>query len=79
MKQMKKLSLLTLFAALMVFMAACGGGASTDKTEGTASKETPKTEENERTFWSLSISGSSAMQPLVAAAAEEFMATKFKC
>ncbi|NHC42518.1 phosphate ABC transporter substrate-binding protein PstS family protein [Bacillus sp. MM2020_1] len=74
MKQMKKLSLLTLFAALMVFMAACGGGASTDKSEGNTSKEAPKTEEKKELSGTLSISGSSAMQPLVAAAAEEFMA-----
>ncbi|MEH7118775.1 phosphate ABC transporter substrate-binding protein [Neobacillus vireti] len=73
MKRLKNLSLLTLLAAIMVFMAACGGGTSTDKTEAT-SKETPKTEEKKELSGSLSISGSSAMQPLVAAAAEEFMA-----
>ena len=74
MKSLKKLSLLTLLAALMVFMAACGGATSTDKTEGTAKKETAKTEETKELSGSLTISGSSAMQPLVAAAAEEFMA-----
>ncbi|SMQ84447.1 phosphate ABC transporter substrate-binding protein, PhoT family [Bacillus sp. OV166] len=74
MKSLKKLSLLTLLAALMVFMAACGGAASTEKTEGTAKKEKAKTEETKELSGSLSISGSSAMQPLVAAAAEEFMA-----
>ena len=68
MKQMKRLSLLTLFAALMVFMAACGGGASSDKSQGTSNKG------KKELSGSLSISGSSAMQPLVAAAAEEFMA-----
>ncbi|TWE08563.1 phosphate ABC transporter substrate-binding protein (PhoT family) [Neobacillus bataviensis] len=73
MKRLKNLSLLTLLAAVMVFMAACGGGTSTDKTAG-SSKETPKTEEKKELSGSLSISGSSAMQPLVAAAAEEFMA-----
>jgi len=73
MKRLKNLSLLTLLAAVMVFMAACGGGTSTDKTEAT-SKDTPKTEEKKELSGSLSISGSSAMQPLVAAAAEEFMA-----
>src|SRR4051794_7853840 len=74
MKSLKKLSLLTLLAALMVFIAACGGATSTEKTEGTAKKETAKTEETKELSGSLSISGSSAMQPLVAAAAEEFMA-----
>ena len=38
------------------------------------SKEAPKTEEKKELSGTLSISGSSAMQPLVAAAAEEFMA-----
>ncbi|MCH6268845.1 MULTISPECIES: phosphate ABC transporter substrate-binding protein [Neobacillus] len=74
MKSLKKLSLLTLFAALMVIMAACGGSASTDKKEENTSKEKPKTEEVKELSGSLVISGSSAMQPLVAAAAEEFMA-----
>ncbi|MBT2700748.1 phosphate ABC transporter substrate-binding protein [Bacillus sp. ISL-40] len=78
MKSLKKLSLLTLLAALMVFMAACGGTTSTDKTAGTAKKETAKTEETKELSGSLSISGSSAMQPLVAAAAEEFMANNPK-
>jgi phosphate binding protein len=78
MKSLKKLSLLTLLAALMVFMAACGGATSTEKTEGTAKKETAKTEETKELSGSLSISGSSAMQPLVAAAAEEFMANNPK-
>ncbi|MGG3470009.1 phosphate ABC transporter substrate-binding protein [Neobacillus pocheonensis] len=72
MKSMKKLSLLTIFAALMVFMAACGGGTSKDKSEGT--DKTTKTEEKKELSGSLVVSGSSAMQPLVAAAAEEFMA-----
>jgi phosphate transport system substrate-binding protein len=78
MKSLKKFSLLTLLAALMVFMAACGGATSTEKTEGTAKKETTKTEETKELSGSLSISGSSAMQPLVAAAAEEFMAANPK-
>ena len=78
MKRLKNLSLLTLLAALMVFMAACGGAASTDKKEGTSKKETPKTEETKELSGSLTISGSSAMQPLVAAAAEEFMAANPK-
>ncbi len=74
MKQLKHLSLLTLLAALMVFMAACGGETSTKKSEGDAGKKVPKTEEKKELSGSLVISGSSAMQPLVAAAAEEFMA-----
>lgn len=71
MKSFKKLSLPMLFAAMMVLMAACGGGASSDKKE--EAKDTPKTEEKKELSGSLVISGSSAMQPLVAAAAEQFM------
>ncbi|WP_251551389.1 phosphate ABC transporter substrate-binding protein [Neobacillus muris] len=73
MKSLKKFSLFALLAALMVFAAACGGGASKDDTNGSDNAE-PKTEEKEELSGSLVISGSSAMQPLVAAAAEEFMA-----
>lgn len=78
MKSLKKLSLVTLFAALMVFMAACGGGASTDKktTDGTDKAATPAPKEE--LSGSLVVSGSSAMQPLVAAAAEKFMAANPK-
>ncbi|WP_066305980.1 phosphate ABC transporter substrate-binding protein [Bacillus sp. FJAT-29814] len=74
MKRLKHLSLLTLLSAFMIIMAACGSGTSNEKSEGNASKETPKTEEKQELSGSLVISGSSAMQPLVAAAAEEFMA-----
>jgi phosphate transport system substrate-binding protein len=69
MKSLKKISLLMIVAALMVFAAACGGGASKDKKEETTSKDNA----NKELSGSLVISGSSAMQPLVAAAAEEFM------
>jgi phosphate transport system substrate-binding protein len=69
---MKKLSLLTIFAALMVFMAACGGGTTTDNKKGT-----DKTA-NKAVSGSLVVSGSTALQPLVAAAAEEFMNTNPK-
>jgi phosphate transport system substrate-binding protein len=67
MKSLKKISLLMMLAALMVFAAACGGGTSKDNNEKTAAKD------NKELSGSLVISGSSAMQPLVAAAAEEFM------
>lgn len=55
-------------AALMAIMAACGGGAS--KTD-TASKNT--NEQKKELSGSLVISGSTALQPLAAAAAEKFM------
>jgi phosphate transport system substrate-binding protein len=69
MKSLKKISLLLLIASIMAFAAACGGGASKDKNEDAATKEGAKKELS----GSLVVSGSSAMQPLVAAAAEEFM------
>ncbi|MFL6555495.1 MAG: phosphate ABC transporter substrate-binding protein, partial [Bacillus sp. (in: firmicutes)] len=69
MKSLKKIGLLLTLAALMVFAAACGG-ASNDKNDGAANKDSNSKELS----GSLSVSGSSAMQPLVAAAAEEFMA-----
>ncbi|WP_462412231.1 phosphate ABC transporter substrate-binding protein [Neobacillus sp. Marseille-QA0830] len=71
MKSLKKVSLFSLFAALSIFTAACGGGASNDAANGS---DNTKTEEKQELSGSLTISGSSAMQPLVAAAAEEFMA-----
>ena len=70
MKSYKKIGLTLTLAALMVLVAACGGGASTDKNEGLSNKDS----KNAELSGSLTVSGSSAMQPLVAAAAEEFMA-----
>lgn len=69
MKSLKKISLLLLIAAIMAFAAACGNGATKDKNEDATTKEGAKKELS----GSLVVSGSSAMQPLVAAAAEEFM------
>lgn len=69
MKSMKKFSLPAIVAALMVVLAACGGGASTDKSNQTGQGGTAK-----NLSGSLVISGSTALQPLVSAAAEQFMA-----
>ncbi|MEW4219042.1 phosphate ABC transporter substrate-binding protein [Rossellomorea marisflavi] len=63
MKNFKKVGLLTVLAAAVTFSAACGNGSSTDEGKS-----------DEKASGSIVISGSSAMQPLVAAAAEEFMA-----
>lgn len=60
-----------IIAALMVMMAACGGGTSTDKTSS-GNKDTSKTTKQELSG-SLVLSGSTALQPLAAAAAEQFM------
>jgi phosphate transport system substrate-binding protein len=73
MKSLKKFSLVTILAALMVVMAACGGGTSTDKSNQSAKTDTSKTTPAKELSGQLVISGSSAMQPLVAAAAETFM------
>ncbi|MGG1675570.1 phosphate ABC transporter substrate-binding protein [Neobacillus sp. NRS-1170] len=72
MKQLKKIRLMITVIALMVFTAACGGGATKDETKDTAEKG------GKELSGSLVVSGSSAMQPLVAAAAEEFMANNPK-
>ncbi|NRD80766.1 phosphate ABC transporter substrate-binding protein [Bacillus sp. BRMEA1] len=69
MKRLKKFGLPAMMASLMIVMAACGGGASTDKSNQGASKTTQTKELSGQ----LVISGSTALQPLVAAAAEEFM------
>ncbi|MGG3467167.1 phosphate ABC transporter substrate-binding protein [Neobacillus pocheonensis] len=68
MKSLKKISLIMTIIALMVFAAACGGGANKDETKDTGDGG------GKELSGSVVISGSSAMQPLVAAAAEEFMA-----
>ncbi|WGG44238.1 phosphate ABC transporter substrate-binding protein [Rossellomorea sp. DA94] len=68
MKNFKKYGLLLIIATLVAFAAACGNGSSTDENAGD-DKEGSKTASG-----SIVVSGSSAMQPLVAAAAEEFMA-----
>jgi phosphate transport system substrate-binding protein len=68
MKSLKKISLVTLLAAVMAFMAACGGGTSTDKKAGTDKAANT----NKEVSGSVVISGSTALQPLVAAAAEAF-------
>jgi len=65
MKRLKKLGLLMTITASMVFTAACADSETNNDTAN---------EGGEELSGSLVISGSSAMQPLVAAAAEEFMA-----
>ncbi|MDN4074765.1 MULTISPECIES: phosphate ABC transporter substrate-binding protein [Fictibacillus] len=65
MKKMKSAYLLAVLAMLLVFATACGNknneGASTDGNK-----------DGKKASGSIVISGSSAMQPLVAAAAEQF-------
>lgn len=67
MKTLKKVSLSILTAGIMMFTAACGSADNAGDT-GNNNKNSGELS------GSLVISGSSAMQPLIAAAAEEFMA-----
>lgn len=60
----KKIGLATFFSASILLMAACGSDTKDDTT---------KKEATSNLSGSLVISGSSAMQPLVASAAEQFM------
>ncbi len=68
MKNFKKYGLLLMIAMLVAFAAACGNESSKDENAG------DDKEGSETASGSIVVSGSSAMQPLVAAAAEEFMA-----
>jgi phosphate transport system substrate-binding protein len=72
MKNLKKLGLPMVIAALMFVMAACGG-TSTSKTNDSKKEDTPKTEQKAEVSGSLVLSGSTALQPLAAAAGEQFM------
>ncbi|AZB43632.1 phosphate ABC transporter substrate-binding protein [Bacillus sp. FJAT-42376] len=74
MKKAKHLALFLIMSALVVFAAACGGNTSKEGTNGGDTKK----EEAAEAEGSLVASGSSAMQPLVAAAAEQFMAENTK-
>ncbi|MEH7120356.1 phosphate ABC transporter substrate-binding protein [Neobacillus vireti] len=69
MKSLKKINLLMAIVCLMIFVSACGGNNAQDnKKDDTTDKGGAKVS------GSIVISGSTAMQPLVAAAAEQFMA-----
>lgn len=56
-------------SVLVVFAAACGSG----NTNGNAGEDKQNDKAENKASGSLTISGSSAMQPLVTAAAEKFM------
>ncbi|MDP4107818.1 MAG: extracellular solute-binding protein, partial [Bacillota bacterium] len=80
MKMLKKFGLPMVIAALMVVMAACGGGTSNKTTNDTAKNDNnnAKTEQKANLSGSLVLSGSTALQPLASAAAEQFMNTNSK-
>jgi phosphate transport system substrate-binding protein len=77
MKMFKKLGLPMVIAALMVVMAACGGGTS-NKTTDTSKQNDNKTVQKADLSGSLVLSGSTALQPLASAAGEQFMNTNSK-
>ncbi|MED1467099.1 phosphate ABC transporter substrate-binding protein [Bacillus salipaludis] len=66
MKSLKNFGLVSILAAFMVIMAACGGGANKDQSKQNAKNQGTNT-------GSIVSSGSTALQPLASAAAEEFM------
>ncbi|WP_077621494.1 phosphate ABC transporter substrate-binding protein [Sediminibacillus massiliensis] len=81
MKKTKLLSFAALLLLLIGILAACGNsedqesnGNEGSDTEETAEESSNEGSENGEASGSITVSGSSAMQPLVAAAAEEFMA-----
>jgi len=67
MKSIKKLLSFTFIAVIISMMAACGN------QDGNASNSSNNQSDNSGTEGSIVLSGSSALQPLAAAAAEEFM------
>ncbi|WP_373420469.1 phosphate ABC transporter substrate-binding protein [Halobacillus sp. Marseille-P3879] len=70
MKNFKRLALLFAFFLVVGVLAACGGSSE----EGSSGSEDGGSEEGSGESGSITVGGSSAMQPLVAAAAEEYMA-----
>ncbi|MCP3025671.1 phosphate ABC transporter substrate-binding protein PstS family protein [Halobacillus sp. A5] len=70
MKSFKRLALLFAFFLVVGVLAACGGSSE----EGNSGSEDGGSEEGSGESGSITVGGSSAMQPLVAAAAEEFTA-----
>ncbi|NRD80244.1 phosphate ABC transporter substrate-binding protein [Bacillus sp. BRMEA1] len=70
MKSLKKFGLPAIMASLMIVMAACGSTTTSTKQ---ANQDATKTTETKELSGQLVISGSTALQPLVSAAAEEFM------
>ncbi|MCU9614573.1 phosphate ABC transporter substrate-binding protein [Caldibacillus lycopersici] len=77
MKKIKKLSLAILVSIFALVLAACGSGAEDTNNNSSSSNGNEGNQGEEKTeelSGSIVISGSSAMQPLVAAAAEQFMA-----
>lgn len=71
MKKMKLSVLLAMFALVIGVLAACGGNAGGEESEGDTSGNS-NSGGGEASETSIVVAGSSAMQPLVAAAAEQY-------
>lgn len=71
MKKMKLSVLLAMFALVIGVLAACGGNAGGNESEGDTSGNS-NSGGGEASETSIVVAGSSAMQPLVAAAAEQY-------
>ncbi|MCD7033094.1 phosphate ABC transporter substrate-binding protein [Metabacillus sp. GX 13764] len=72
MKKAKSLALFLVMAALLVFAAACGNSGD-KKEEGTDGGKAGGDTKTEEVSGTATASGSTALQPLAQAAAEEFM------
>ncbi|WP_085524426.1 phosphate ABC transporter substrate-binding protein [Tuberibacillus sp. Marseille-P3662] len=67
--------LFMVLAAVIVFASACGNGGKSGNTDGTSEAGNTKGS-NEKLSGKLIVGGSSALQPLAAAAAKQFMQEK---
>ncbi|WP_078391803.1 phosphate ABC transporter substrate-binding protein [Shouchella patagoniensis] len=70
---MKKIKLGTIFAAFLLTAAACGADDDTNTGENGDSTSSEGNANAEEVSGSILVAGSSAMEPLIAAASEEFM------
>src|SRR5581483_11305019 len=75
MNRLKKFGLPAITASLMVIMAACGSAATTSSSASSQStnQNSSNAAQTQQLSGTLVISGSTALQPLAAAAAQEFM------
>lgn len=73
MKRFRSFSLLAIIMLLLAFTAACGNTSSNSADKNSGSKSSSKsTETTKKLSGKIVIAGSSALQPLVAAAADQF-------
>jgi phosphate transport system substrate-binding protein len=70
MKSFKRLTFMMMLSLVVIIAAACGNNSAKEDGEGNSGSGDGNSEE---LSGSITVSGSSAMQPLVAAAAEQFM------